>query len=945
MSGSYYHATRYTPASPQPRGNEPPRLPSLRDLDFPPQRRRPPSPVSSPVQPPADRLSWSKPAVPNSWSTQPSSSHQAQYSPPPDVTYADTHYPSKHSASYLPSTPSTSSHRSPPPPPPSSLPPRQEHPQYAYPPPSRPARQRETRPPSGSYSSPYLYSPYAPSQAPPPHASYRAAPPAASQPPPPPPPSASAHHTPPGSAHPSSAHGQQPPQPVSAHVHAHPHPGSASHAPSSSSHAPSASHAPPPPSSSGSYSNGYHHRDQYPPRSEWSAHASPAPPQHHYHPSSASSHASQPSHASHMPSHPAPHAPSHPAAPPAHDPWARHQPPPPPPPAHYEARQPPPAPTPHQMRGPPPPPHLPPVHPPYPPPHYAYPPHPGSVPPSHPASAPPHPTSAPPPVQAVPPSPMHAPPPAHPAPPPAHSATPPGHSAAPPAGHPVPPPAHPVPLSEKSIPPPPPSEWPSYALRAASPIPAEPYGRISGEAYQRGSAEGYAREGGEAYSRPPGSYGAPPVRGSEVPYNRGGAEPYNRDREPRASPPPATPQDAILRQLIEHCTKLYQFAFRYANVQQTVPAFSPGEEELSEMNHRAEEVVRLLGSLRNMSLTESERAKVESVSGSGFRGEGDSSFRGPPAPESHSSYRPPPALEEQHRVPKRPWEDMDRDSDMGQDELHADSAADDPRSMAERDMETIRSKRASTTAGNAANVAMPKTKYRKRSRASPPGKCHSCNIRETPEWRRGPDGARTLCNACGLHYAKLMRKRSKLNNGEAPHIDLETLRASARAADVSDKFARPKTASKQAREEKEMEAEALKNHQSSFQVPLSGSQVGLSPTQAPMSASQGGLSASQGSAHSPQVSLNPPPPPLTVPEERRDSRDGGRKRMVPPPPGSSASSQGSPVLARYGEKQLPPPPQPWGSPQASRTTSSATREIRYLDSGPPPPSSYSRSTK
>ncbi|RUS26171.1 hypothetical protein BC938DRAFT_471141 [Jimgerdemannia flammicorona] len=35
-------------------------------------------------------------------------------------------------------------------------------------------------------------------------------------------------------------------------------------------------------------------------------------------------------------------------------------------------------------------------------------------------------------------------------------------------------------------------------------------------------------------------------------------------------------------------------------------------------------------------------------------------------------------------------------------------------------------------------------------RAAPPGRCHSCNISETPEWRRGPDGARTLCNACGL---------------------------------------------------------------------------------------------------------------------------------------------------------------------------------------------------
>lgn len=45
-------------------------------------------------------------------------------------------------------------------------------------------------------------------------------------------------------------------------------------------------------------------------------------------------------------------------------------------------------------------------------------------------------------------------------------------------------------------------------------------------------------------------------------------------------------------------------------------------------------------------------------------------------------------------------------------------------------------------------------------KAAPPGRCHSCNRAETPEWRRGPDGARTLCNACGLHYAKLTRKIS-----------------------------------------------------------------------------------------------------------------------------------------------------------------------------------------
>ena len=43
---------------------------------------------------------------------------------------------------------------------------------------------------------------------------------------------------------------------------------------------------------------------------------------------------------------------------------------------------------------------------------------------------------------------------------------------------------------------------------------------------------------------------------------------------------------------------------------------------------------------------------------------------------------------------------------------------------------------------------------KRRSRAAPPGRCHSCNRAETPEWRRGPDGARTLCNACGLRTFK-----------------------------------------------------------------------------------------------------------------------------------------------------------------------------------------------
>ena len=59
-------------------------------------------------------------------------------------------------------------------------------------------------------------------------------------------------------------------------------------------------------------------------------------------------------------------------------------------------------------------------------------------------------------------------------------------------------------------------------------------------------------------------------------------------------------------------------------------------------------------------------------------------------------------------------------------------------------------------------------KYRKRSRAPAPGVCHSCGHSDTPEWRRGPEGARTLCNACGLHFAKLVRRRTLEYANAAP---------------------------------------------------------------------------------------------------------------------------------------------------------------------------------
>ncbi|KAK4186328.1 hypothetical protein QBC35DRAFT_554239 [Podospora australis] len=41
---------------------------------------------------------------------------------------------------------------------------------------------------------------------------------------------------------------------------------------------------------------------------------------------------------------------------------------------------------------------------------------------------------------------------------------------------------------------------------------------------------------------------------------------------------------------------------------------------------------------------------------------------------------------------------------------------------------------------------------------NPEGRCYQCNSEESTEWRRGPDGPRTLCNKCGLQFSKKERE-------------------------------------------------------------------------------------------------------------------------------------------------------------------------------------------
>ncbi|KAI8830240.1 GATA zinc finger-domain-containing protein [Chytridium lagenaria] len=44
-------------------------------------------------------------------------------------------------------------------------------------------------------------------------------------------------------------------------------------------------------------------------------------------------------------------------------------------------------------------------------------------------------------------------------------------------------------------------------------------------------------------------------------------------------------------------------------------------------------------------------------------------------------------------------------------------------------------------------------------------KCEHCHTTESPEWRRGPTGPKTLCNACGLRYARNIAKLDTVAHG------------------------------------------------------------------------------------------------------------------------------------------------------------------------------------
>jgi len=58
----------------------------------------------------------------------------------------------------------------------------------------------------------------------------------------------------------------------------------------------------------------------------------------------------------------------------------------------------------------------------------------------------------------------------------------------------------------------------------------------------------------------------------------------------------------------------------------------------------------------------------------------------------------------------------------------------------------------------------PEKAHKRKSPISTDLYCHSCGTTDTPEWRRGPDGCKSLCNACGLHYAKILKRETMVPN-------------------------------------------------------------------------------------------------------------------------------------------------------------------------------------
>lgn len=85
---------------------------------------------------------------------------------------------------------------------------------------------------------------------------------------------------------------------------------------------------------------------------------------------------------------------------------------------------------------------------------------------------------------------------------------------------------------------------------------------------------------------------------------------------------------------------------------------------------------------------------------------------------------------------------------------HVDHGSSGTGEEAERKDSDTAKQGASRNVGNTSNVAESDGEKR----------CTSCGTSNSPEWRKGPTGQKTLCNACGLRFSRSVSRQQKKEN-------------------------------------------------------------------------------------------------------------------------------------------------------------------------------------
>ena len=73
--------------------------------------------------------------------------------------------------------------------------------------------------------------------------------------------------------------------------------------------------------------------------------------------------------------------------------------------------------------------------------------------------------------------------------------------------------------------------------------------------------------------------------------------------------------------------------------------------------------------------------------------------------------------------------------------------------------------------GPASSLGGGDKKFSKKLKAADEYVCTDCGTLDSPEWRKGPSGPKTLCNACGLRWAKKEKKRMGKEGAEGGKRD------------------------------------------------------------------------------------------------------------------------------------------------------------------------------